>query len=70
MLVMSLRLIYGIADHRHMSDHKRNVAQTLTKSVINSLVVDTRRIAEAAAEYIGACLDTLEGAPVDLQGHI
>ena len=49
MSVVSIRMIGARVDHRQQADHDRNVARTLTKSVINYLTVDTRRKAEAMA---------------------
>ena len=56
MSAMSLRLIDTRADRFRRAYHNHNVARTLTKAVIKSLEVDTRRIAEVVAEEIGACL--------------
>ena len=49
----SLSLTYVRSNHRLRADHNQNVARTLKNSVINSLTVDARRIAEVATVGAG-----------------
>ena len=64
---MSLMQIFAREDHRCKSYHNRNMAQTLTKSVRNYLMVDTRLRTDATEEDIWACVETPKGMPSDLQ---
>ena len=48
-----LSLTYVRSNHRLRADHNQNVARTLKNSVIKSLTVDARRIAEVATVGAG-----------------
>ena len=55
------------ASLRCNSCHNYNVAYTLTKDVLRSLLVESRRIVDRAAKDIGTCLEPKLGNP-DIQG--
>ena len=59
----SVRLIDGRAALRCNIQHNRNVVRTLTKVVWRYLLLDSRRQAEKATDYIGACLEPVTGNP-------
>ena len=59
-------LLWSIYEHESIlynTRHDRNVARTLTKDVQRSLLVDSRKRAERAAEDIGSCLELVLGTP-------
>ena len=60
-------MIYECTNLCRNPRHTRNVAHTLKKAIHRSLLVNSRRQAEKAAEEIGACLEPEMGNP-DLQG--
>ena len=64
----SLSMIDARSDHHRQPDYNHNVAWTLTKEVRNSFAVDTWLMAEVVAAEIGACLETPQGIPSDIQG--
>ena len=54
----SLRLIYAHIAHRQLPDHNLNINRTMIRAICRSLVLDTQQRAEAAAEDIGAFLES------------
>ena len=64
----SLRMIDARDDLRRHQDHNRNVACTIMRSVRRSLTVESRRRVDVDEEDIGACMETPNGTPLDIQG--
>ena len=62
-----IRLNNVRASHFQRPYHNSNMAMNLTKEVWWSLLVDTSKRAEDAAEKIGVCLELEAGTLADLQ---